>query len=239
VVRRVLILPAVDRGCSVGGISTIGWSGGGDSLAGDFRASRLFRDLQYFGALHVSGDMARSQGERLKEWRNACQEADEHRYGCASVSASSVEVSLCRHYFEHGGDPESWLEVRMREKNLEHNDRVLYERHWLVRAYKHGCCYGQLGPGACVVFEVLGRRIVAVVDAYSANGSRLNRGLARFLMDGTSLDDGLRIGKSAAHSMTAQLFVDTISEVEDEGRCRRRGWAAGCGRGLRATPPIQ
>jgi hypothetical protein len=222
----------------VGGASVIGWSGGGGSLAGVFRPSCSFRDLQYFGCLHDSDDIARSQGERFKEWRNACQEAYEHRYDYVPVFASSVEVALCRHYFKHGGDPESWLNVRMREKNLEHNDRVLYDlncrsafsdsaafrRHGLVRAYRHSCCYGQLSPGACVVFEVFGRRIVGVVGAYSANGSRLNCGLARFFIDDASLDGGLRIGKK---------------KREDEGRCRRRGRAAGCGRGLRAIPPIQ
>jgi hypothetical protein len=202
------------------------------------------------------------QGERFKEWRNVCQEASEHRYKDAPVPSPSVGVALCKHFFKHGGDPESWLNVWMREKNLEQNDRVVHEMRVLVRAYKHGCSYDQLNPGACVIFEVLGRRILAVVDAYSANASRPNWDLARFFTGSASSDEGLCIEVRAAAAKQAKEeyelsvarnkarelrgpsgssdYVASSEKVEgDGGRGRGRGRGGGRGRGLTATPPAQ
>jgi hypothetical protein len=131
-----------------------------------------------------------------------------------------------------------------------------------VRAYKHGCSYDQLNPGACVIFEVLGRRILAVVDAYSANASRPNWDLARFFTGSASSDEGLCIEVRAAAAEQAKEeyelsvarnkarelrgpsgssdYVASSEKVEgDGGRGRGRGRGGGRGRGLTATPPAQ
>jgi hypothetical protein len=150
----------------------------------------------------------------------------------------------------------------MREKNLEQNDRVVHEMRVLVRAYKHGCSYDQLNPGACVIFEVLGRRILAVVDAYSANASRPNWDLARFFTGSASSDEGLCIEVRASAAKQAKEeyelsvarnkarelrgpsgpsdYAASSEKAEgDGGRGRGRGRGAGRGRGLTATPPVQ
>lgn len=109
-----------------------------------------------------------AQGQKYKEMRQVVQESEEFSWKDWPMEGPLCTLHLLKQMFRNGGSPKHWLQTWARYKAIQENDRIMFEMRTLVDAVELGCCYDQLNCPALASFEVLSRRIMAIVDAFSA-----------------------------------------------------------------------
>ena len=100
-----------------------------------------------------------------------------------------------------GGTPKGWLQTWARFKSIQENDRIMFELRTLVDSLEIGCCYDQVNVPALASFETIARRVMAIVDAFSA-------------------------GSSASPDWGAAKIITNYRGVEDVVSPQLRQWAA-------------
>ena len=78
-------------------------------------------------------------------------------------------MHMLKHFMKHGGEPKSWFQIWLRKHHLQETDRTAHEVRCLVEALWLGGTYDQVNMPALASFEILGRRLQTIVEAYSSS----------------------------------------------------------------------
>ena len=95
------------------------------------------------------------------------QEAVAHSFSDWPCQGPQSTIHMAKHMAKPGGDPKSWMQIWMRRRNLAESDRVVHELKTLVDVLYLGGTYDQLNLGSLASFEAVGRRLQAIVEAFS------------------------------------------------------------------------
>lgn len=114
-----------------------------------------------------------SHGERHKEMRQVVQESEEFSWKDWPMEGPLCTLHLLKQMWKNGGSPKHWLQVWSKYKAIQENDRIMFEMRTLVDSLELACVYDQLNCPALASFEVISRRIMAVVDAFNAGSSSM------------------------------------------------------------------
>eukprot|EP00438_Fugacium_kawagutii_P005651 Skav219568 [mRNA] locus=scaffold886:117352:118863:- [translate_table: standard] len=139
---------------------------GGAGKAEDY-GKELEEDKQPEDARVLAVDFD-SQGDRFKEFREAVNECKEHSWPDWPLEGPLTTLHLVKHMARSGGTPKTWLNEWARFKEVNEQDRVMFELRTLVDALHLGCCYDQVNVASLASFETISRRIQAIVDAFAA-----------------------------------------------------------------------
>eukprot|EP00434_Breviolum_minutum_P037676 symbB.v1.2.033418.t1/scaffold4147.1/size43859/1 len=111
------------------------------------------------------------QGERYKEFKVVIQESEEYSFKDWPMEGPLCALHLLKQMHRSGGTPKGWLQTWARFKSIQENDRIMFELRTLVDSLEIGCCYDQVNVPALASFETIARRVMAIVDAFSAGSS--------------------------------------------------------------------
>jgi len=128
------------------------------------------------------------QGVRFKPWKQVVSESQVEEYQDFPLDGPPTLHHLAKHMERNGGDPRLWLQIWIREKKLDANDRAVHEMKSLVDMIYYGGTYDQFNLGGAVALEVAARRLQLIVDAYS-NPSRPNWENAKLFSGQASPED--------------------------------------------------
>lgn len=106
-------------------------------------------------------------GERYKRWRDVCRESHSPTLGDKPLDGPVTALHAIKHMERHGGDPRMWLQMWMRTKHISTTDRVYHEMKVLCDALFYAGTFDQVNIPALMGFEVVCRRMQAIVDAYA------------------------------------------------------------------------
>ena len=106
-------------------------------------------------------------GERFKRWRDVVKECYTPVFEEKPLEGPATALHVIKHSERHGGDPRLWLQMWLRAKHIETNDRTYHELKVLGDALFYAGTFDQLNIPALISMEVVCRRIQAIVDAYS------------------------------------------------------------------------
>ena len=67
------------------------------------------------------------QGERYKRWRDVVKECFTPAFDEKPLEGPLSSLHVLKHTERYGGDPRQWLNLWMRSKHIEQNDRVYHE----------------------------------------------------------------------------------------------------------------
>ena len=111
------------------------------------------------------------QGERFKDFKVVIQESEEYSFKDWPMEGPLCALHLLKQMHRSGGTPKGWLQTWARFKGIQENDRIMFELRTLVDSLEMGCCYDQVNVPALAAFETIARRVMAIVDAFSAGSS--------------------------------------------------------------------
>ena len=127
---------------------------------------------------------------RWKPWREVVYES----YNVPLVSwdqdGGQSALDFCRYIERQHGDPRRWFTSFKRDKWLEENDRVCHEMKVLVDVL-HYCQFDQLNLGGLATYELVCRRLQAIINAYKVPG-KANWSTAKLFSGGIGIDDGIQ-----------------------------------------------
>ena len=107
------------------------------------------------------------QGERFKEWRVVLRESKGFAWSQVPVGLGVwTLLDTMKAMGRNNGDAQVWLSAWARLKKIEETDRVMHELRTLVNVLYYGATYDQLNCPALLSFELLNRRICALIDAH-------------------------------------------------------------------------
>ena len=130
-----------------------------------------------------------AHGLRRKVYEKCVLESFAVPYGESSrIRGPPTTMHTMQYLLENGGDPRLWLEVFRTSKGIARSDRVWHELNVLVDMFWYGRMVDQLNLPALICFEVLSRRILAMIEAYS-DPQRVNWSTSRFYTGTAGLDD--------------------------------------------------
>ena len=130
-----------------------------------------------------------AHGLRRKTYEKCILESYAVPYGDSSrIRGPATTLHSMNYFLENGGDPRLWLEVFRGSKNIARTDRVWHELTVLVDMFWYGAMVDQLNLPGLVCFEVLSRRLLAIIEAYS-DPSRVNWASSKFYTGAAGLDD--------------------------------------------------
>ena len=109
------------------------------------------------------------QGERYREWRRVVADSTPHAWKDWPHQGPSSLMHMLKHFMKHGGEPKSWFQIWLRKHHLQETDRTAHEVRCLVEALWLGGTYDQVNMPALASFEILGRRLQTIVEAYSSS----------------------------------------------------------------------
>ena len=112
-----------------------------------------------------------AQGERYKEFKVAVQESEEYQWKDWPLEGPLCCLFLLKQMFRTAGSPKAWLATWARFKQVQEGDRIMFELRTLVDAIELAATYDQVNAPALASFETISRRIMAIVDAFSAGSS--------------------------------------------------------------------
>jgi hypothetical protein len=129
--------------------------------------------------------------QRWNDYREAVHESYTVALATWDQEGPPSAIGFLKFVLKNGGDPRRWFTDWKRLKRLEDNDRVCHAMKVLVDVLWYGLCFDQLNGGACAVFEVVCRRLQAIMNAYS-NLARPNWAAARLFEGGVDVDAGIQ-----------------------------------------------
>ena len=111
-------------------------------------------------------------GRRFKAWRDVLAESSTTAHGVAEYSGPPVVEPLMEYFHSWGGDPRLWMREWRTELELKASDRTMHEVTVIVDAFHYGGTVDQVNMPRILAFEVLGRRLITIIDAYAFDGAR-------------------------------------------------------------------
>jgi hypothetical protein len=140
-----------------------------------------------------------AHGVRLKPWREVVYEA--YTVPMTGLELYDIEghmsiLDLLRTFLRHGGDPDRWLEEFVRDHGMLKTDKTYHELSVHVRTLRVAGEYDQLNLGGNACFEVIARRVQAVMDAHS--GGKVQWSAAKFF-SGTMASGSASISPGLRH----------------------------------------
>ena len=160
------------------------------------------------------------QGSRFKDWRDVVRESQAYPFDGAPLEGPPSCLHLMRHWQRHGGNPRLWLDNWLRSKSIGKQERVAHELEVLLEAFYIGGTFDQLNLPALFVFEVLGRRVQSIIDAYSQDASRPLWNNAKYFSGVGSADD--LVAPELRHFVSRKAKEE--AEIENSrGRARTLG----------------
>ena len=157
-----------------------------------------------------------AHGLRRKSFEKCILESYAVPYGDSSrIRGPPTTLHTMNYFFENGGDPRLWLEVFRGSKGISRTDRVWHELSTLVEVFWHGAMVDQLNLPGLVCFEVLSRRLLAMIEAY-ADPNRVNWAASKFYTGAAGLDD-------AAPTEMRTFVSKAARELQDLEATRQRG----------------
>ena len=115
---------------------------------------------------------------------------------------------------ENGADPKLWLEVFRTSKAISRTDRVWHELPVLVEVFWYGAMVDQLSLPGLVCFEVVSRRLLACIEAYT-DPTHVMRSASRFHTGSQGLDN-------AAPAEMRTYISQAARELQDLEATRNR-----------------
>jgi hypothetical protein len=120
-------------------------------------------------------------------------------------------MHLAKHMERNGGSPDGWLDRWSVAKRLDRSDRTYHEVATIVRVLRTAGCYDQLNISALASYEILSRRLNAIIDAYATvPNTKPNWGAVGLFGAVEGLDDGISeelqafIGRRAKERLDVQ-----------------------------------
>ena len=161
-----------------------------------------------------------AHGLRRKTYEKCILESYAVPYGDSSrIRGPATTLHSMNYFLENGGDPRLWLEVFRGSKNIARTDRVWHELTVLVDMFWYGAMVDQLNLPGLVCFEVLSRRLLAIIEAYS-DPSRVNWASSKFYTGAAGLDD-------AAPAEMRSYVSRAAREMQDLEATRHRAQGPG------------
>ena len=134
-------------------------------------------------------------GARHRRWREVVKDSKTMSgFDDWPFEGESSCLELCKHYERFGGDPKLWLQMWLRERNLEARERTSVEMTFLMDTLYYAGCYDQLNMGSLACLENVGRRICQIVEAYATDSARPNWSSAKYYMGQQGAADCVPMG---------------------------------------------
>ena len=109
-----------------------------------------------------------AHGLRRKGYEKCVLESFTVPYGESSrIRGPPTTMHVLQYFIENGGDPRLWLEIFRQSKNILRTDRIWHELVVITDLFWYASMVDQLNCPGCVCFEVLARRTLAIIEAYS------------------------------------------------------------------------
>ena len=104
-------------------------------------------------------------GHREKTFRLAIEEQIQYAFDDWVVEGPAALLFLMNHMLKTGLTPRGWFNTWCREAGIDKSDRVYHELV-LVEALERAMTYDQLNCCSLACCEIIGRRIISIIDAY-------------------------------------------------------------------------
>ena len=151
----------------------------GERVDGDANDWPAKGEVEELRTLFVDFDEA---GKRYKEWRVATRESATYRFGDFPHHGPPECLKFLRAVTEDYENIRRWFEAWCHKYHIGEADRLYHEMVNLVEVLHLGCTYDQLNMGALASFEMVTRRLMAIVEHINSGKESGNWSTARYLI---------------------------------------------------------
>ena len=151
----------------------------GERVDGDANDWPAKGEVEELRTLFVDFDEA---GKRYKDWRVATRESATYRFGDFPHHGPPECLKFVRAVTEDYENIRRWFEAWCHEYHIGEADRLYHEMVNLVEVLHLGCTYDQLNMGALASFEMVTRRLMAIVEHINSGKESGNWSTARYLI---------------------------------------------------------
>jgi hypothetical protein len=136
-------------------------------------------DVEELRTLYVDYD---SSGTRFKDWKVGTQECSTYRFGDFPHAGPPECLKFCRAIARDYENIRRWYQAWCERYKVSEADRIWHEMSILVESLHFGLTYDQLNMGALASFELIVRRIMAIVEHVNSGKDSGNWSAARYLI---------------------------------------------------------
>jgi hypothetical protein len=136
-------------------------------------------DVEELRTLYVDYDTG---GVRFKDWKVGTQESTTYRFGEFPHSGPPECLKFCRAVAKDYENIRRWYQAWCEKYRVSEADRLWHEMSILVETLHFGLTYDQLNVGALASFELVTRRIMAIIEHVNSGKESGNWSAARYLI---------------------------------------------------------
>ena len=136
-------------------------------------------DVEELRTLYVDYD---NGGIRYKDWKVGVQECSTYRFGDFPHSGPPECLKFCRAVARDYENIRRWFQAWCEKFRLSEADRLWHEMSILVETLHFGLTYDQLNMGALASFELITRRVMAIMEHVNSGKDSGNWSAAKYLI---------------------------------------------------------